>query len=759
MQEKSASGGGGDENFSATGKSCGKLVDFQAGNPYAGREKRTDAKGAERAMTYGAKIRQSREQKGMTQEELAEKLGVSRQAVSKWEGDLSQPAAAKLAALAALLDLPPETWAELDAAALKEKKALEQSACEAKALHRLKRWKMASAALAGLLCVSLLGNLDGVFQSGRAQEPEEADVSAVFPETVPLECRRSYEIGCGAPQADAYILAACQAWQEQTHPDEDDFWNMIFQREDGTVAVYLQTVELDASFHTCGMAEGDTFVFYAVPDETEDELDWKPLRCLGGQFYYGDAITPETKPFTNVLGRSGFKITRNLDEVTVAKLYVTLGSDGVPCVLTSQESLGKAVELDVDEDGDLEIVFDRGGAWEIHDVRKGEEGGFLYTLDYGDGGIESLSFDPVRGFVAMDTRQEILVRYILRDGQLVRQAVTDVTTADYPDVMGTELVFDRDVLGELSCGAPDEMIESQSVRITPRQQAYLALQLLYDLTGQRFDRLYCAVSYDGDARFSQLEGGLTDRVFFSSDMPERYGGLYIPHVRFVWQETGHAWSPLSFQALTEREDWQDVDSKDSVAWYYERMPLIQTGEPLCEGLGEYWTQDLWVDNGYVYKAEMTETEWGMAMGGIIGPYTDEWIPEDVQDLLDGPVEVPELTIGKFGFPVGWFEDDEGAELRIRERKDGTYTVDMRVYKRTYLEGMPGTYDPATGVLSFFGTDEFGNYLAAEVTTDGKGLTATLTASPFTPDRAVGTRIPYTPVVREFGTRVICEPVE
>ena len=156
---------------------------------------------------------------------------------------------------------------------------------------------------------------------------------------------------------------------------------------------------------------------------------------------------------------------------------------------------------------------------------------------------------------------------------------------------------------------------------------------------------------------------------------------------------------------------------------------------------------------------MTETEWGMAMDGIIGPYTDEWIPEDVQALLDGPVEVPELTIGKSGFPVGWFEDDQGAELRIRERKDGTYTVNMGLYKRTYLEGMSGTYDPATGVLCFSGTDELGNYLAAEVTTDGKGLTATLTASSFTADRAAGTRIPYTPVVRELGTRVLCEPAE
>ena len=33
----------------------------------------------------GTAIRQAREEKGMSQERLAEELGVSRQAVSKWE--------------------------------------------------------------------------------------------------------------------------------------------------------------------------------------------------------------------------------------------------------------------------------------------------------------------------------------------------------------------------------------------------------------------------------------------------------------------------------------------------------------------------------------------------------------------------------------------------------------------------------------------------------------------------------------------------
>lgn len=42
-------------------------------------------------MTFGEQIKQAREQKNISQEDLADRLGVSRQAVSKWENDLALP--------------------------------------------------------------------------------------------------------------------------------------------------------------------------------------------------------------------------------------------------------------------------------------------------------------------------------------------------------------------------------------------------------------------------------------------------------------------------------------------------------------------------------------------------------------------------------------------------------------------------------------------------------------------------------------------
>ena len=56
-------------------------------------------------LSLGAAIRAERQRCGMTQEELAEQLGVSRQAVSKWENDSAAPGSANLLALAQLFGI------------------------------------------------------------------------------------------------------------------------------------------------------------------------------------------------------------------------------------------------------------------------------------------------------------------------------------------------------------------------------------------------------------------------------------------------------------------------------------------------------------------------------------------------------------------------------------------------------------------------------------------------------------------------------
>ena len=60
-------------------------------------------------MTLGEQIRRARENKNLSQEELAEQLGVSRQAVSKWENDTSVPQGINRELLSKLLELELET--------------------------------------------------------------------------------------------------------------------------------------------------------------------------------------------------------------------------------------------------------------------------------------------------------------------------------------------------------------------------------------------------------------------------------------------------------------------------------------------------------------------------------------------------------------------------------------------------------------------------------------------------------------------------
>lgn len=66
-------------------------------------------------MTLGEKIASVRKEKGMTQEMLAEQLGVTRQAVARWETGKALPGTANLFMLRELLGIPPEE------AALEEK--------------------------------------------------------------------------------------------------------------------------------------------------------------------------------------------------------------------------------------------------------------------------------------------------------------------------------------------------------------------------------------------------------------------------------------------------------------------------------------------------------------------------------------------------------------------------------------------------------------------------------------------------------------
>ena len=59
---------------------------------------------------FGEKIRRARKAAGLTQRQLADRLGVSNTSVSNWEKDLSRPDADLIQALCAILALQPNDF-------------------------------------------------------------------------------------------------------------------------------------------------------------------------------------------------------------------------------------------------------------------------------------------------------------------------------------------------------------------------------------------------------------------------------------------------------------------------------------------------------------------------------------------------------------------------------------------------------------------------------------------------------------------------
>lgn len=58
--------------------------------------------------TLGETLKELRTERNMTQEFVAESLGISRQAVSKWENGTSEPSTTNLIAIGKLYEIPPE---------------------------------------------------------------------------------------------------------------------------------------------------------------------------------------------------------------------------------------------------------------------------------------------------------------------------------------------------------------------------------------------------------------------------------------------------------------------------------------------------------------------------------------------------------------------------------------------------------------------------------------------------------------------------
>ena len=125
-------------------------------------------------MTFGEKLTRLRKREGLSQEALAEKLGVSRQAVSRWEQSTALPDAAKLLPCAKLFSVNVE-WLLDDARNWEDQAQSAEPAqeTETRAAHGDRRWYIAGGIVtgAGALGLVVMGILSAVFPAVVSEAP------------------------------------------------------------------------------------------------------------------------------------------------------------------------------------------------------------------------------------------------------------------------------------------------------------------------------------------------------------------------------------------------------------------------------------------------------------------------------------------------------------------------------------------------------------------------------------------------------------
>ena len=124
-------------------------------------------------MKLGEQIYEFRKERNLSQGDLADKLGVSRQSISKWENNLAMPELDKIVMLSEIFDVSIDRFLKGDAVAVTEEKAetMENDMQESENRVRTKRNNIVGIALLSicglaLLILTVLGGLGGLLTGG-----------------------------------------------------------------------------------------------------------------------------------------------------------------------------------------------------------------------------------------------------------------------------------------------------------------------------------------------------------------------------------------------------------------------------------------------------------------------------------------------------------------------------------------------------------------------------------------------------------------
>ena len=214
-------------------------------------------------QNLGEKIRQARREKGMTQEQLAQALFVSRQTVSNWENGRTEPDYQTLTRLSELVGLEflPQEETQTEPEAEEEDRAQKP---DGKKKFRLRPWLMILAAAAlfvlGIIFLPSVGHEKGGytidwFEQETANEPGQAYIRIYTKTELPVAVKQQTE-------------ESTPVWE----------YNLFFKEENGV------GVTVDELTRVRFYKKGKTDIYAQTTDVFGENNGGKPSYISGREF-------------------------------------------------------------------------------------------------------------------------------------------------------------------------------------------------------------------------------------------------------------------------------------------------------------------------------------------------------------------------------------------------------------------------------------------------------------------------------------------
>lgn len=284
-------------------------------------------------MTLGEKIASVRKEKGMTQEMLAEQLGVTRQAVARWETGKALPGTANLFMLRQLLGIPLEA-ADMEATDLEGTTGTEKSGTlanteKAESLTAKQKWMLLAAAaiLLLLLILMIVLLLIAIGKSGIVAAAKSTGKRMLYLIAAMLLALVLWSVAFVASanyQSKAIWSMPQEEWQ--SYPEVAAWMQHCETMGNG---VYMQRVDLPSD-------QGNTTAYLVcrngVTNEQAGKITPNPLRLRFWVTYQAG----ESEPMLDVLTFCGNKDYQ---------VFFRIRKDQSDCIFTTNESEALAGEV------------------------------------------------------------------------------------------------------------------------------------------------------------------------------------------------------------------------------------------------------------------------------------------------------------------------------------------------------------------------------------------------------------------------------